>query len=124
MSFASANDSFGHVVPCVRRLASSVALSASKSTLRCWRMPKPASHASTYAEKLPVSCWLMNTPFPAAPRLRASPSFRLASVRAASHSIGFHTPFSFTIGPRTRSGLYSPCSAAWPRAHSAPRLSG
>ena len=105
MSFASENESFGQATPYVRRLASMTALSASKSTLRWERMPNPASHASTNDGKLPVSCWLRNTPLAAPPRLFASPSFWLTSVSAASHSIAFHAPFSFTIGPRRRSGL-------------------
>ena len=81
------------------------ALSASKSTLRCGRMPKPVSHASRNAGKLPVSCWLRNTRVggtAAAPRLAQL----LADERQARVPIdAFQAPLSFTIGPRRRSGL-------------------
>jgi hypothetical protein len=105
MSRASWKLSLGHATPYDRRLASITALSASKSTLRCGAMPKPASHWSMKPGKLPVSCWLRNTEPPAVPRLRASPSFCETSVSALSQEMAFQAPFSFTIGPRRRSGL-------------------
>src|SRR5204863_55366 len=63
MIFASWNERRGHATPYAVRFASMAALSDSKSTLRCGRMPKPASHASRNEGKLPVSCWFRNTAF-------------------------------------------------------------
>ena len=84
-------------------------------------MPFPVSHESRNRGKLPLSCWLRNT----APVFADAVAIAwLKRVTASSHVVAFHAAPSLYIGVRKRSGLYSPCNAAWPRAHKPPRLSG
>ena len=62
--------------------------------------------------------------FAAFPLPRSSPSRVARSWTASSHPIAAKPSPRRTIGPRQRSGLYSPWSDACPRAHTAPRFSG